>query len=166
MTFVSLTLPVPQGLASVSFSSAKRSSGLSTVHFATPLLPPPSHDIAHQPPDIPLGVLDLSALLPFLTAPCCHFRNCCQRIDSQQHPASSKELITGCCAGRCPYLTYISVGCQWWLLHSLFQNPFKETVLLCWHGDSLPDSADSPKPQALRVPSYRRAGLDRIRSAR
>jgi hypothetical protein len=37
--------------------------------------------------------------------------------------------------------------------------------LLCWHGDRLADSADSLKPCALRVPSCRRAGLDRIRSA-
>jgi len=31
--------------------------------------------------------------------------------------------------------------------------------LLCWHGDSLPDSADSPKPQALRVPPLVGQGL-------
>jgi hypothetical protein len=40
-------------------------------------------------------------------------------------------------------------------------NPF----LLCWHGKSVAGSTDSLKPQALRVPSCRRAGLDRIRSA-
>jgi hypothetical protein len=40
-------------------------------------------------------------------------------------------------------------------------NPF----LLCWHGDSLAGSTNSLKPHALRVPAYRRAGLDRIRSA-
>ena len=37
--------------------------------------------------------------------------------------------------------------------------------MLGWRTLGLPDSANSPKPQALRVPSCRRAGLDRIRSA-
>src|SRR5918992_499828 len=40
-------------------------------------------------------------------------------------------------------------------------NPF----LLCWHVESVAGSTDSLKPHALRVPSSRRAGLDRIRSA-
>jgi hypothetical protein len=37
--------------------------------------------------------------------------------------------------------------------------------LLCWHVESLAGSTASLKPHALRVPSCRRAGLDRIRSA-
>jgi hypothetical protein len=37
--------------------------------------------------------------------------------------------------------------------------------LLGWHVDSVAGSADSPKPPPLRVPSYRRAGLDQIRFA-
>ena len=37
--------------------------------------------------------------------------------------------------------------------------------MLCWHVESVAGSTDSLKPHALRVPSCRRAGLDRIRSA-
>jgi hypothetical protein len=48
------------------------------------------------------------------------------------------------------------VSCSWEPEH-----PF----LLCWHVKSVAGSTDSLKPQALRVPSYRRAGLEGIRSA-
>jgi hypothetical protein len=33
-------------------------------------------------------------------------------IDSQEQPAISKQLITGCCAGYCPHFSNSSVGCQ------------------------------------------------------
>src|ERR687896_2023174 len=41
----------------------------------------------------------------------------------------------------------------------------RRRFLLCWHSMSVAGSTDSLKPHALRVPSCRRAGLDRIRSA-
>jgi hypothetical protein len=58
--------------------------------FETLLLQLPSYDIPHQAPDISLGVLRLFALLSISGLPCCHFCNCRQGIDSQQHPALSK----------------------------------------------------------------------------
>jgi hypothetical protein len=45
-------------------------------------------------------------------------------IDSQQYPPISKQLITGSCSCQCPHLSNVSVGCQYWLLHTLLQNSF------------------------------------------
>src|SRR5918999_5680120 len=75
-----------------------------------------SHNIPNCPTDITLGVFN-PLLLSFTGLSRSHFCNCSERIDSQQHPAVSKQLITGCCAGHCPHFSNLSVGCQVWLLH-------------------------------------------------
>src|SRR5918999_3952769 len=124
-----------------------------------PILPL-SHHIPHEPPDIPLDILFPFPSFRLLF----HIRDCRQWIDSQQHPPRSKQLIAGCCAAHYPHFSNISVGCQVRLLHMFLQTR-TETVLLCWHGKSVAGFTDSLKPHALRVPSCRRAGLDRIRSA-
>jgi hypothetical protein len=91
------------------------------VVFETRLLSSLSNDIPNEPLDIPLGVLFPLLLTRF---PWGHVRNCRQWINSQQHPALSKDLITGSRAGYCPYFRNISVGCHLWLLHTATQTFF------------------------------------------
>ena len=82
------------------------------------LLPPPANNIAHQPPDILFS-------LPFpISVTWSHVRNCCQRIDSQQHPARGKQLVTCCCASHCAHFCDISVSYSLWLLHNTTQTFF------------------------------------------
>jgi Zn-dependent protease len=76
------------------------------------------------PPDIPLCVLGLFALLSIIGLSFCHFPNPYYRKDTQQHPALSKQLITGCRCSHCPHFLNVSIGCQVWLLHPSPPNPY------------------------------------------
>ena len=88
---------------------------LKRVVFETRLFPFSTNNIPNQAPDIPLNVL-FSLLL--IGVPWGHFRNCSQRIDSQQHPAIGKQLITRCRTGHCPHFSDIHVPCSLCLLHT------------------------------------------------
>jgi hypothetical protein len=54
----------------------------------------------------------LFPLLP-ISLPGRHFRNCDQRIDSQQYSPFSKQLVTRCRAGHCPHLGNVRVRYRW-----------------------------------------------------
>jgi hypothetical protein len=98
-----------------------------------------SYDVAHKTSHIPLGVL----YLPLLSSgsPLRHFPNRRQRIDAQQHPPISKQLITRSCPGLRPHLADITVYRHFplmWLLHNsiplpaCFSRKGSLSFLLCW----------------------------------
>jgi hypothetical protein len=88
------------------------------VLFDTTLLSPPANDKPNEPADIALRIFNPLILLFLSRLSCSHFRNCGQGQHTQEHPAFSKELVTGSCTSHCPHFSNICIGCLVRLLHS------------------------------------------------
>jgi hypothetical protein len=116
--------------------------------FETSLFPSPANNIPHDPPDIALRVFNPLTLLFLSGLSRSHFRSRCQGQNTQEHPTSSKELITSCRCCHCPNFFNISACCQLWLLHVSLHNLLPKPFCLAGTGTVYltPRIPPSPKP--------------------